>query len=114
MKKLSLILIATSLVALLINSCSIERRYHRTGFNVNWNNSSVKIKKDKNSNHYEIDNQLVEWFTQYKIPPLNLAAVILARLTWMAKMSDCKEDFLSLLEAPRDILENEDNEKQIH
>jgi hypothetical protein len=32
----------------------------------------------------------------------------------MAKMSDCKDDFLSLLEAPRDILENEDNEKQIH
>ena len=62
----------------------------------------------------QIDNQLVEWFTQYKMPPLNLAAVILARLTWMAKMSDCKEDFLSLLEAPRDILENEDNEKQIH
>ena len=60
MKKLSLILIATSLGALLINSCSIERRYHRTGFNVNWNNSSVKIKKDNNSNHYEIDNQLVE------------------------------------------------------
>jgi uncharacterized membrane protein YqaE (UPF0057 family) len=60
MKKLSLILIATSLGALLINSCSIERRYHRTGFNVNWNNTSVKIKKDKNSNHYEIDNQLVE------------------------------------------------------
>jgi uncharacterized membrane protein YqaE (UPF0057 family) len=60
MKKLSLFLIATSLGALLINSCSIERRYHRTGFNVNWNNTSVKIKKDKNSNHYEIDNQLVE------------------------------------------------------
>ena len=60
MKKLSLILVATSLGALLINSCSIERRYHRTGFNVNWNNTAVKIKKDKNSNHYEIDNQLVE------------------------------------------------------
>jgi hypothetical protein len=62
----------------------------------------------------QIDNQLVEWVTQHKMPPLNLAAVILARLTWMAKMSDCKDDFLSLLEAPRDILENEDNEKQIH
>ena len=62
----------------------------------------------------QIDNQLFEWLTQYKTPPLNLAAVILARLTWMAKMSDCKDDFLSLLEAPRDILENEDKEKQIH
>jgi hypothetical protein len=62
----------------------------------------------------QIDNKLIEWLTQHKIPPLNLSAVILARLTWLAKESDCKDDFLSLLEAPRDILENEDKEKQIH
>jgi hypothetical protein len=62
----------------------------------------------------QIDNKLIEWLTQHKIPPLNLSAVILARLTWLAKESDCKDDFLSLLEAPREILENEDNEKQIH
>ena len=62
----------------------------------------------------QIDNKLIEWLTQHKIPPLNLSAVILARLTWLAKESDCKDDFLSLLEAPKDILENEDNEKQIH
>jgi len=62
----------------------------------------------------QIDSQLVEWLTQHKLPPLNLSAVILARLTWLAKESDCKDDFLSLLEAPREILENEDNEKQIH
>ena len=62
----------------------------------------------------QIDNKLIEWLTQHKIPPLNLSAVILARLTWLAKESDCKDDFLSLLEAPREILENEDKEKQIH
>ncbi len=62
----------------------------------------------------QIDNKLIEWVNQHKIPPLNLSAVILARLTWLAKESDCKDDFLSLLEAPRKILENEDNEKQIH
>ena len=62
----------------------------------------------------QIDNKLIEWLTQHKLPPLNLSAVILARLTWLAKESDCKDDFLSLLEAPKDILENEDNEKQIH
>jgi hypothetical protein len=32
----------------------------------------------------------------------------------LAKEGDCKDDFLSLLEAPREILENEDKEKQIH
>jgi hypothetical protein len=62
----------------------------------------------------QIDNKLIEWIKQHKIPPLNLSAVILARLTWLAKEGDCKDDFLSLLEAPREILENEDKEKQIH
>ncbi len=39
----------------MFNSCSVEKRYHRTGFNVNWNNSTVKIKKDRNSNNSERD-----------------------------------------------------------
>lgn len=60
MKKLFLFFVATTLGALLINSCSIERRYHRTGFNVNWNNTSVKIKKDKNSTYHEVDDQILE------------------------------------------------------
>jgi len=55
MKKLSLFFITALLGAHLINSCSIERRYHRTGFNVNWNNASIKMKKDKNSNYSEVD-----------------------------------------------------------
>lgn len=55
MKKLSLFFITALLGAYLINSCSIERRYHRTGFNVNWNNASIKMKKDKNSNYSEVD-----------------------------------------------------------
>ncbi len=60
MKKLSLFIVATTLGAFLINSCSIERRYHRTGFNVNWNNTAVKIKKDKNSTNSEGEDQIVE------------------------------------------------------
>ena len=47
MKKLSLFLSATLLGALLFNSCSVERRYHRTGLNINWNHASVNIKISK-------------------------------------------------------------------
>jgi uncharacterized membrane protein YqaE (UPF0057 family) len=55
MKKLSLFFIAAILGALVMNSCSIEQRYHRTGFNVNWNTTHVKIKKDKNKIDSEIE-----------------------------------------------------------
>jgi uncharacterized membrane protein YqaE (UPF0057 family) len=47
MKKLSLFLSASLMSALLFNSCSVERRYHRTGLNINWNHASVNIKKSK-------------------------------------------------------------------
>jgi len=57
MKKLSLFFVAASIGALLINSCSVERRYHRSGFNVNWNNTSVKIKKDRN--HQNATDEIV-------------------------------------------------------
>jgi len=62
----------------------------------------------------QIDVKLVEWISEHKIPPLKLIAVILARLTWLAKQGDFKEDFLQLLESPKEILENEDKKKQIH
>jgi len=62
----------------------------------------------------EIDATLVKWIGEYKIPPLNITAVILARLTWLAKQTNCKEDFISLLEAPKEILESEEEHKQVH
>ena len=62
----------------------------------------------------EIDMKLVEWVSEHKIPPLNLIAVILARLTWLAKEGDFKEDFLQLLEAPKQVLTEEDKEKVVH
>jgi hypothetical protein len=62
----------------------------------------------------EIDTALVKWMAEYKVPPLNITAVILARLTWLAKQTDCKEDFISLLEAPREILQSEEEHKQVH
>jgi len=62
----------------------------------------------------EIDTALIKWISEYKVPPLNITAVILARLTWLAKQTDCKEDFISLLQAPREILESEEEHKQVH
>lgn len=62
----------------------------------------------------QIDTRLVEWIAEHKIPPLNLIAVILARLTWLAKQGDFKDDFIKLLESPVEILNREDNEKVVH
>jgi len=62
----------------------------------------------------DIDTQLLKWLTTYEMPALNLTAIILARLTWLAKQSDCKEDFIALLKAPEQILNEEDKEKSIH
>ena len=39
----------------------------------------------------EIDGKLLQWLQTYDMHPLNLIAVILARLTWMAKINDMKE-----------------------
>jgi hypothetical protein len=62
----------------------------------------------------EIDNKLLYWLQTYDMHPLNLSAVLLARLTWLAKMCDMKEDFLKLLDSPKNIFEEEDKEKSIH
>jgi hypothetical protein len=62
----------------------------------------------------QIDMALYEWMSEHKVPALNLTAVILARLTWLAKQGDYKEDFFKLLEAPSQILSEETKEKQLH
>lgn len=49
MKNLKLFMLSATLGIFLINSCSVERRYHRTGLNVNWKNSLVKMKNNKKS-----------------------------------------------------------------
>ena len=59
----------------------------------------------------DIDTKILEWLTTYEIPSLNLIAIILARLTWLAKQSNCREDFLELLKAPQDILMKQDDNK---
>jgi hypothetical protein len=76
----------------------------------------AKSKEDEMLEHLseDIDNALIKWVTTYEIPPLNLTAVILARLTWMAKMGDYREDFLQLLKSPENVLDDEDDEKVVH
>jgi hypothetical protein len=62
----------------------------------------------------EIDNKFIEWLVTYKVPTLNLAAILLARLTHIAKESDCTEDFLRLLEAPKEVLTKDDKDQVVH
>lgn len=62
----------------------------------------------------DVDNQLLKWLTTYELPGLNLTAIILARLVWLAKQGNYVDDFLKLLEAPRDIVEREEIKTQVH
>jgi nitrogen fixation-related uncharacterized protein len=63
----------------------------------------------------EIDHKLVEWMQEHKLPPLNLTAVILARLTWLAKTGEYQDDFLALLEHPKEVIHiDDDNKSMVH
>jgi hypothetical protein len=62
----------------------------------------------------DIDKKLVEWLAEHKMPPLNLTAVVLARLTWLSKECGCENDFITLLETPQQILNDSLKEKQVH
>lgn len=57
MKKLSLLLVVALSTTLFLDSCSVQKRYHRTGFNVNWNHTSIGIKKDR---HKIVSEDVVE------------------------------------------------------
>ncbi len=52
-----------SSITIILNSCSVQQRYHRKGFNVDWKNTSLKIKKSNNAEvfyeeiSYENDKQ---------------------------------------------------------
>jgi len=62
----------------------------------------------------DIDNALVQWLNTYKTTPLNVCGVVLARLLWLSKLSDSQEDFIKLLDAPKEVLEQEKESKQLH
>ena len=56
----------------------------------------------------------MQWLNTYKTAPLNICGVVLARLLWLAKVSDSQEDFIKLLDAPKEVLEKEQDSKQLH
>ena len=62
----------------------------------------------------DIDTQILKWMTTYEVPVLNLIAIVLARLTWLAKQGNCREDFLELLKAPSQILDEEEKKDYLH
>ena len=62
----------------------------------------------------DIDEALVQWLNTYKTSPLNVCGVVLARLLWLSKLSDSQEDFIKLLDAPKEVLEQEKESKQLH
>jgi len=48
MKNVTKIVAAALVSAVVLSACSVQQRYHRKGFNVNWNHTSIKMKNDKN------------------------------------------------------------------
>ncbi len=57
MKKL---LLAVLLVGFTISSCSIEKRLHQKGFNVEWNKNLGSLKKDKKEKQDFVSSEAVE------------------------------------------------------
>jgi hypothetical protein len=53
----------------------------------------------------EVDDNLFKWLNDYGASPLSICAVVLARLTWMAKLSGCEKDYFELLKAPQEVVE---------
>ena len=53
MKKFALLLTVAFALTLLLDACSVQKRYHRKGFTVNWNNTSVKMNKHREVVHSE-------------------------------------------------------------
>jgi len=53
MKKFALLLTAAFSMTLILDSCSVQKRYHRKGITVNWNNACVNMKKNRKVVHTE-------------------------------------------------------------
>lgn len=66
MKKLSLLLVVAFMSTLILDSCTVQKRYHRKGFNVNWNHTSIGGKKDKNKVAYDSSEEEVAEVTEMK------------------------------------------------
>ncbi len=53
MKKIATLFTILFAMILVLDSCSVQKRYHRKGFTVNWNNASVKMNKNRKVIHSE-------------------------------------------------------------
>ena len=53
MKKIATLFTILFAMILVLDSCSVQKRYHRKGFTVNWNNASVKMNKNRKVVHSE-------------------------------------------------------------
>jgi translation elongation factor EF-Tu-like GTPase len=76
----------------------------------------AKSKEDTMLEHLseDVDNALFKWLSTYEVPGLNLTAIILARLTWLAKQGGYEDDFFEILKAPEDIVNRDNEEKVMH
>jgi hypothetical protein len=61
----------------------------------------------------DIDIALMKWMNAYELHGLNLSAIMLARLTWMAKMGNYREDWIQLLKSPEQVLNEQEENKDI-
>jgi uncharacterized membrane protein YqaE (UPF0057 family) len=68
MKKLSLFLVVAFISTLILDSCTVQKRYHRKGFNVNWNHTSIGGKKDKKLDSYSSSEEEVADLKEMKAP----------------------------------------------
>jgi hypothetical protein len=59
----------------------------------------------------ENDVQMTDWMMQHDIHPLNMCAIILARMVWLSRLGDFQDDFLKLLESPKYSITVEDDTK---
>ena len=64
MKKTFLFALFAFLITLFMDSCSVQKRHHRKGFNVNWNQMAFSANNNKRSNTNEVEldseNKIIE------------------------------------------------------
>jgi len=102
MKKL---LLAILVVGFTISSCSIEKRLHQKGFNVEWNNNLSSLKKDKKEKQDYVSSEAVE-----EIAVVNTKTI---KAPSVNSSSEISVDGVSLnesIEAPVFVEDNTSNE----
>lgn len=63
----------------------------------------------------DVDTEILKWLTTFEIHPLNLIAIMLARMTWIARQAGIEDDYLKLLESPKNVINKEETPiKVIH